>query len=79
MTILINSADLQAEADFAADFFGPGWKDRPAHRRICEALVDAQAAVAAYEGAARRDYSRKVSEMAERICAPDVYRKRGII
>lgn len=53
MTKLISAAELQDEADFAADFYGPGWQDNPATRRIVNALVDAEAAVRAFEDAAR--------------------------
>ena len=53
MTRLITADELQEEADFAADYFGPKWKDKPETRRICDALVDAEAAVRAFEDAAR--------------------------
>lgn len=74
---LITAAELQEEGDFALDHFGPNWRDNPAHRRILNALVDAEAAVRVFEDAARmrvdpssfQPVSRSINETAAAVHA----------
>lgn len=48
---LTTADQLQADADFAVDHFGPNWKDDWKTRRIVDALVEAEAALRHYEDA----------------------------
>jgi len=73
----MTAAEIEAVVDeLTAHYWGHDWHSKPDRKLVMDTLHELAQEARKRE---QRDYSRKVSEMAERICAPDVYRKRGII
>lgn len=67
---LISSDELQEEIDFAMDHFGPNFRDKPAHRRILEALLHAQIHIEAFENAARKRAAPSLLPLVAEMFAP---------